>query len=55
MLQVLTYGMFDMLFVDTFIALFATYAVDLIVRFLRREIAKKNISAKTLMDDRLLL
>jgi len=55
MLHVLTYRMFDMLFVDTFVALFATYIVDLIARFLRRELAKKNIAAKTLMDDRLLL
>ena len=42
-------------FVDTFIALFATYLVDLVVRFIRREVAKKNIANKTLMDDRLLL
>jgi len=55
LLHVLTYGMFDMVFMDTFVALFATYIVDLIVRFVRREVAKKNIASKTLMDDRLLL
>ena len=40
---------------DTFVALFATYIVDLIARFLRRKLAKKHIAARTLMDDRLLL
>ena len=54
-LSVLTYGLFDMLYVDTFIAIFATYLVDLAVRFARRELAKRNIAAKTLIDDRLLL
>ena len=54
-LSVLTYGVFDMVYVDTFIAIFATYLLDLAVRFLRRELAKKNIAAKTLIDDRLLL
>ena len=54
-LSVLTYGVFDMVYVDTFIAIFATYLVDLAVRFARRELAKRNIAAKTLIDDRLLL
>ena len=54
-LSVLTYGTFDMIFEDTFIAIFATYLVDLVVRFARRDLAKKNIAAKTLIDDRLLL
>ena len=54
-LSVLTYGVFDMVYVDTFIAIFATYLVDLAVRFARRDLAKKNIAAKTLIDDRLLL
>jgi len=54
-LSVLTYGLFDLLYVDTFIAIFATYLVDLAVRFARRELAKRNIAAKTLIDDRLLL
>ena len=54
-LSVLTYGTFDMVFQDTFVAIFATYLVDLAVRFARRELAKRNIAAKTLIDDRLLL
>ena len=54
-LSVLTYGTFDMIYEDTFIAIFATYLVDLAVRFARRDLAKKNIAAKTLIDDRLLL
>ena len=54
-LSVLTYGLFDLLYVDTFIAIFATYLVDLAVRFARRELAKRNIAAKTPIDDRLLL
>ena len=54
-LSVLTYGTFDMVFEDTFIAIFATYLVDLAVHFARRDLAKKNIAAKTLIDDRLLL
>jgi len=40
---------------NTFVAIFFTYAVDVVVRLLRKELSTRNIAAKTLLDDRFLL
>ena len=51
----LTYAVFDMAFVNTFVAIFFTYALDLLVRLLRAELAVRNIARKTFIDSRFLL
>ena len=55
MLGVLTYALLDTLTANTFVAIFATYAMDVTVRFVRKELATRNIALKTLLDDRFLL
>ena len=55
LLGILTYALFDMSTSNTFVAVFATYAMDVGVRALRTELATRNIAAKTLLDDRFLL
>jgi hypothetical protein len=55
LLGVLTYSLFDMATSNTFVAIFMTYAMDVGVRTLRTELAARNISSKTLLDDRFLL
>ncbi len=55
LLNLMTYSLFDLLYVNTFVAIFATYAIDVVVRMLRSEIAVRNIASKTLLDDRFLL
>jgi hypothetical protein len=54
-LQICTYLMFDLVSTNTYVAVFATYAMDVIVRTLRTELATRNIASKTLLDDRFLL
>ena len=54
-LQILTYALVDMSTANTYAAIFTTYAVDLLVRVLRSELATRNIATKTLLDDRFLL
>jgi len=55
LLAVLTYATLDMATSSTFVAIFATYAIDVAVRAVRAELATRNIAAKTLLDDRFLL
>ena len=55
LLSVLTYTLLDMATTNTYAAIFTTYAVDVVVRTLRAEVATRNIAAKTLLDDRFLL
>ena len=55
LLGVLTYALFDMASANTFVAIFATYAMDVGVRAVRAELATRNIATKTLLDDRFLL
>ena len=55
LLNALTYALFDTFFENSYIAVFATYVLELLVRFARRELARLNIAKKTLMDDRFLL
>ena len=55
LLALLTYGVFDMVYANTFVAIFVTYAVDLAVRVLRAELAVRNIARKTFIDSRFLL
>jgi len=55
LLGVLTYALLDMATANTFVAIFAAYAMDVGVRKVRAELATKNIAAKTLLDDRFLL
>lgn len=51
----LTYSLFDVHFENSFAAAFATYVLELVVRFARHYLAVKNISHKTLVDERFLL
>lgn len=53
--HVIVFGFFDMRFANTFVAIFATYVADLIVRFARHHLAVRNIARKTLLDPRFLL
>ena len=55
LLAVLTYALLDMATANTFVAVFATYAMDVGIRTIRTEYAIRNIAAKTLVDDRFLL
>ena len=55
LLTILTYALLDMATGNTYIAIFAAYAVDLLIGLLRRELATRNIANKTLLDDRFLL
>jgi len=55
LLHALTYGVFDMLFVNSFIAIFATYVVDIAITFLRHHLGLRNIAQKTLLDKRFLM
>ena len=55
LLGVLTYALLDILTANTFVAIFATYAMDVGVRAVRAELATRNIATKTLLDDRFLL
>ena len=55
LLGVLTYALLDMATGNTFVAIFATYAMDVAVRTIRTEYAIRNIATKTLLDDRFLL
>lgn len=49
------YALFDMRFQNTFVAIFATYVADLLVRGVRHHLAVRNIARKTLLDPRFLL
>mgnify|MGYP003685186859 CR=1 FL=1 len=49
------YALFDMRFRNTFVAIFATYVADLLVRGFRHHMAVRNIARKTLLDPRFLL
>jgi len=53
--HVVVYALFDMRFANTFVAIFATYTADLLVRFFRHQLAVRNIARKTLLDTRFLL
>lgn len=53
--SILTYGLFDMAFSNTFVAIFFTYAFDLLLTVVRTELAVRNISHKTCIDKRFLL
>ena len=55
LLGVLCYALLDMATQNTFIAVFATFVMDRLVRAVRAELATRNIAAKTLLDDRFLL
>ena len=55
LLGVLAYALLDMATANTFVAIFATYIMDLAVRKVRAELATRNIATKTLLDDRFLL
>jgi len=55
LLNILTYGLFDMIYTNTFVSIFATYGIDLLFRLLRNELSLRNISFKTLIDSRFLL
>ncbi|KAL1495402.1 hypothetical protein AB1Y20_016770 [Prymnesium parvum] len=55
MFNVLTYGLFDMVYTNTFVAIFFTYFLDLLVRVVRAELAVYNIARKTCIDQRFLL
>ena len=53
--QVVIFGLVDMIYVNTFIAAFVTYMVDLLIRFVRHQLAVRNVARKTLIDERFLL
>jgi len=55
LLNVLTYALFDMAYTNTFVAIFFTYAFDLLIRVVRAELAVRNIARKTFIDPRFLL
>jgi len=55
LLSLATYALVDNASSNTFVAIFFTYAVDVVVRLLRKELSTRNIAAKTLLDDRFLL
>ena len=55
LLNVLTYGLCDMAWSNTFTAIFFTYAFDLLIRVVRSELAVRNIAQKTFIDSRFLL
>ena len=46
-----SYAIIDIATTNTFISIFATYAIDLAVRAVRSELATRNIAAKTLLDE----
>lgn len=53
--NVITYGVFDMAYTNTFVAIFFTYSFDVLVRVIRAELAVGNIARKTFIDPRFLL
>ena len=49
------FGLVDIIYVNTFIAAFVTYMVDLLIRFVRHQLAVRNVARKSLIDERFLL
>lgn len=54
-LHALTYGLVDLVYTNTFTAVFVTYIVDQALRITRHQLALRNIARKTLLDPRFLL
>ena len=49
------YLMWDLIFENTFVAIFMTYISDKLIAWIRASWGEKNISQKTLIDDRFLV